>query len=88
MQKSVLLFLLAGLEDDPVVYKTQKHIQNAINREKNMVPSTSNGTNLKEGEHRNVLAIMLLDWQTPNAAPTIQNQPKIFMSKPYGLVKK
>ncbi len=83
-----ITFLLAGLEDDPVVYKTQKHIQNAINREKNMVPSTLNSTDLKEGEHRNVLAIMLLDWQTPNAAPTIQHQPKMFINKPYGLVKK
>ncbi|MDD9196178.1 DUF3541 domain-containing protein [Aliivibrio sp. S3MY1] len=83
-----ITFLLAGLEDDPVVYKTQKYIQNEINREKNMVPSTSNSTDLTEGEHRNVLAIMLLDWQTPHAAPTIQNEPKIFKSKPYGLVKK
>ncbi|MDD9154924.1 DUF3541 domain-containing protein [Aliivibrio sp. S4TY2] len=83
-----ITFLLAGLEDDPVVYKTQKHIQNAINREKNMVPSTSNSTDLTEGEHRNVLAIMLLNWQTPHAAPTIQNEPKVFKSKPYGLVTK
>ncbi|MDD9177892.1 MULTISPECIES: DUF3541 domain-containing protein [Aliivibrio] len=83
-----ITFLLAGLEDDPVVYKTQKHIQDAINREKNMVPSTSNSTDLTDGEHRNVLAIMLLDWQTPHAAPTIQNEPKVFKSKPYGLVKK
>ncbi|MCP3697846.1 MAG: DUF3541 domain-containing protein [Aliivibrio sp.] len=83
-----ITFLLAGLENDPVVYKTQKHIQDAINREKNMVPSTSNSTDLTDGEHRNVLAIMLLDWQTPHAAPTIQNEPKVFKSKPYGLVKK
>ncbi|GLR74793.1 DUF3541 domain-containing protein [Aliivibrio sifiae] len=83
-----ITFLLAGLEDDPVVYKTQKHIQNAINREKSMVPSTSNSTDLTDGEHRNVLAIMLLDWQTPHAAPTIQNEPKAFISKPYGLVGK
>ena len=83
-----ITFLLAGLENDPVVYKTQKHIQDAINREKNMVPSTSNSTDLTDGEHRNVLAIMLLDWQTPHAAPTIQNEPKVFKSKPYGLVTK
>jgi hypothetical protein len=83
-----ITFLLAGLENDPVVYKTQKHIQDAINRQVNMVPSTVNSTDLTDGEHRNVLAIMLLDWQTPHAAPTIQNEPKVFTSKPYGLVKK
>lgn len=83
-----ITFLLAGLENDPVVYKTQKHIQDEINRKKNMVPSTSNSTDLTDGEHRNVLAIMLLDWQTPHAAPTIQNEPKVFKSKPYGLVTK
>ncbi|WP_061003088.1 DUF3541 domain-containing protein [Aliivibrio sifiae] len=83
-----ITFLLAGLEDDPVVYKTQKHIQDAMNRQVNMVPSTSNSTDLTDGEHRNVLAIMLLDWQTPHAAPTIQNEPKAFISKPYGLVGK
>ena len=83
-----ITFLLAGLENDPVVYKTQKHIQDDINRQKNMVPSTTEGTDLTDGEHRNVLAIMLLDWQTPHEAPTIQNQPKIFIGKPYGLIKK
>ncbi|OCH13014.1 hypothetical protein A6E05_07665 [Aliivibrio sp. 1S165] len=83
-----ITFLLAGLENDPVVYKTQKHIQDDINRPKNMVPSTTEGTDLTDGEHRNVLAIMLLDWQTPHEAPTIQNQPKIFIGKPYGLIKK
>lgn len=83
-----ITFLLAGLENDPVVYKTQKHIQDDINRQKNMVPSTTEGTDLTDGEHRNVLAIMLLDWQTPHAAPTIQNEPNIFIGKPYGLIKK
>jgi hypothetical protein len=27
-----------------------------------MVPSESGSTDLEDGEHRNVLAIMLLDW--------------------------
>ncbi|EKO3538554.1 DUF3541 domain-containing protein [Vibrio fluvialis] len=79
-------FLLAGLEDDPVVEKTRQAIQNAVNKDAGMVPSTTGSTDVSEGEHRNVLAIMLLDWKGVNEAPTIQHQPKVFSSLPYGLV--
>lgn len=79
-------FLLAGLEDDPVVEKTRQAIQDAVNKEAGMVPATNGNTDISEGEHRNVLAIMLLDWKGVNEAPTIQHQPKVFNSLPYGLV--
>ncbi|MBO0213112.1 DUF3541 domain-containing protein [Vibrio sp. Vb2880] len=79
-------FLLAGLDDDPVVEKTRQAIQQAVNQDAGMVPSTTGSTNVSEGEHRNVLAIMLLDWKGVHDAPTIQHQPEVFNSLPYGLV--
>ena len=81
-------FLLAGLDNDPVVLKTRKVIQQSLNREQGLVPSVTGGVDLKKGEHRNVLAIMLLDWKGVHAAPTISQQPELFRSKPYGLVAK
>ncbi|MFV0448585.1 MAG: DUF3541 domain-containing protein [Vibrio sp.] len=81
-------FLLAGLNNDPVVEKTRQHIKNTINRDHGMIASTSGDFDLSSGEHRNVLAIMLLDWQQVNSIPTIEKQPKIFASLPYGLVAK
>ncbi len=79
-------FLLAGLADDPVVMKTQKAIQLAINREHGLIPSTTGNIELNSGEHRNVLAIMLLDWRGAHAVPTVTSHPEVFDSLPYGLV--
>ncbi|WP_114766857.1 DUF3541 domain-containing protein [Vibrio rhodolitus] len=81
-------FLLAGLEDDPVVAKTRQAINKAIDPQKGMVPSVTGDFDFSQGEHRNVLAIMLLDWQQVNQAPTIQKQPEIFSRLPYGLEAK
>jgi hypothetical protein len=81
-------FLLAGLEDDPVVEKTRDAIQKALHKDKGMIPSVRGDFDLAYGEHRNVLAIMLLDWQKVNPAPTVTSQPKVFSSVPYGLVAK
>ena len=79
-------FLLAGLDDDPVVLKTQKAIQQALDREHGMIPSVTGEVELENGEHRNVLAIMLLDWKGVHAAPTVSSHPEMFESLPYGLV--
>ena len=81
-------FLLAGLDDDPVVLKTRKVIQKALNREHGLIPSVTGEMDLKKGEHRNVLAIMLLDWKGMNVAPTVINEPEVFNSIPYGLIEK
>ncbi|WP_199437182.1 DUF3541 domain-containing protein [Vibrio owensii] len=83
-----ITFLLAGLDDDPVVDKTRQAIQGAINTEQGMIPSVEGDYDLKYGEHRNVLAIMLLDWQGVHQAPTVKNQPYAFESLPYGLMPK
>ncbi len=81
-----ITFLLAGLEDDPVVAKTRNAIQASIDLEKGMIPSVTGDFDVTYGEHRNVLAIMLLDWQQVNAAPKVITQPKVFARPPFGLI--
>lgn len=82
-----LTFLLAGLEDDPVVEKTRLAIQASIDEKQGMIPSITGDFDLEYGEHRNVLAIMLLDWQQVNEAPTLKGNPKVFTTIPYGLIE-
>ncbi|QPK06606.1 DUF3541 domain-containing protein [Vibrio kanaloae] len=82
-----LTFLLADLEGDPVVEKTRLAIQASINKKHGMIPSITGDFDLEYGEHRNVLAIMLLDWQQVNEAPTLKGNPKVFTKIPYGLVE-
>ncbi|UPR58950.1 DUF3541 domain-containing protein [Vibrio sp. ED004] len=82
-----LTFLLAGLEDDPVVEKTRLAIQASIDKKHGMIPSITGDFDLEYGEHRNVLAIMLLDWQQVNEAPTFKGNPKMFKTIPYGLIE-
>ncbi|OAN13718.1 hypothetical protein A3K86_14200 [Photobacterium jeanii] len=83
-----LNFLLAGKENDPVVNKIRNVIQKSINRQHGMIATRKGTFNLEKAEHRNLLAIMLLDWHQPQMGPTIQNQPKIVSSLPYGLIAK
>jgi hypothetical protein len=81
-------FLLAGLDSDPVVTKTRIAIDRAVNREHNMIPSTDGNLDLNYGEHRNVLAIMLLDWQKVHAAPVATETLGLKNTIPYGLIPK
>ncbi|MHC6529964.1 DUF3541 domain-containing protein [Vibrio proteolyticus] len=83
-----LTFLLAGLDNDPVVEKTRRAIQASLDLRHGMIPSTTGDFDLEYGEHRNVLAIMLLDWQSVNVAPTLTSNPGIFLGMPYGLIAK
>ncbi|WGV98774.1 DUF3541 domain-containing protein [Vibrio sp. YMD68] len=83
-----IAFLLAGLENDPVVEKTRQAIQGAVNKDKGMIPSTKGDFDLSYGEHRNVLAIMLLDWQGPHTAPVFNQHKNLFNNMPYGLTGK
>ncbi|KEQ18361.1 DUF3541 domain-containing protein [Endozoicomonas numazuensis] len=83
-----ITFLLAGLDNDPALEKVRKHIQASIDPKEGMIPSKDGGFELTYGEHRNVLAIMLLDWQGVNSTVNIQQRPELFKSLPYGLIKK
>ncbi|MCJ8304787.1 DUF3541 domain-containing protein [Shewanella sp.] len=55
-------FHLAGLSDNPVVAKTQAHIVNAFDESVQFIRSPMGNPDLALGEHRNVLAMMLLNW--------------------------
>lgn len=55
-------FLLAGKPDHGVVRRTQEHIIEAFDSEEQIIPSPRGNPDLVIGEHRNVLAMMLLDW--------------------------
>ncbi len=81
-------FLLAGLDNDAVVEKTREAVRKAISTDMGMIPSATGEMNLSQGEQRNVLAIMLLDWQGVHASPTVSNDPNLFANLPYGLVAK
>lgn len=81
-------YLLAGKVDSPILSDIRTFIANAIDKKEGMIPSTDGDFDLSKGEHRNVLAIMLLDWKGVNIAPTVTQHPSIFRSLPYGLIKK
>ncbi|WP_144207315.1 DUF3541 domain-containing protein [Shewanella donghaensis] len=55
-------FLLAGLPNHSVVKKTQNHIAASFETEYQLIPSPRGNPDMAMGEHRNVLAMMLLDW--------------------------
>ncbi|MBY5993340.1 DUF3541 domain-containing protein [Ferrimonas balearica] len=83
-----LSFLLAGLESDPVVAKTRAAIAAAVDPEAGLIPAVNGSRDLKGGEHRNVLAIMLLDWHAPRAGPHYAREPQLLTPLPWGLVPK
>lgn len=55
-------FHLAGLSDNKVVSLTQNHIINAYDPKEQFILSPMGNPDMAMGEHRNVLAMMLLDW--------------------------
>ncbi|MDR9826658.1 DUF3541 domain-containing protein [Vibrio sp. FNV 38] len=81
-------FLLAGLVNDPVVTKTREAIRAAVDLQQGMIPSTTGSFEFVYGEHRNVLAIMLLDWQEPQQGPTAEHDSNVFINLPDGLIPK
>ncbi|OBT16344.1 hypothetical protein A9264_11940 [Vibrio sp. UCD-FRSSP16_10] len=78
-------FLLAGLDNDPVVAITQQAIYASIDDNEGIIPSPKGSLNHNLGEHRNVLAILLLDWHTPTMGPNTSNLPHLFKTLPFGL---
>ncbi|MGX9460320.1 DUF3541 domain-containing protein [Shewanella sp. A14] len=55
-------FLITGNGNNPVVDKVKKHVIAAYDPKTMMIPSPHGKAELSSGEHRNVLAMMLLDW--------------------------
>lgn len=57
-----LSFLLAGRDEHPAVARLREALMAAIDRESGIIPSPQGSSDLVDGEHRNVLAIMVLRW--------------------------
>ncbi|HSH48530.1 MAG TPA: DUF3541 domain-containing protein [Halomonas sp.] len=55
-------FLLAGRSDSPALDAIRQALVEAYDPEAGMIPGEDGDTDLAGGEHRNVLAIMLLGW--------------------------
>ncbi|RBI66917.1 DUF3541 domain-containing protein [Vreelandella sulfidaeris] len=57
-----LAFLLAGREDHPLVGRVREALVAAVDPASDIIPSPVGEKGLAGGEHRNVLAIMVLRW--------------------------
>ena len=57
-----LAFLLAGREDHPLVGRVREALMAAIDPASGIIPSPEGEKELAGGEHRNILAIMVLRW--------------------------
>jgi hypothetical protein len=57
-----LAFLLAGREDHPLVGRVREALVASVDPASGIIPSPSGDAGLSVGEHRNVLAIMVLRW--------------------------
>lgn len=57
-----LAFLLADREDHPLVGRVREALVAAVDPASGIIPSSSGEKGLAGGEHRNVLAIMVLRW--------------------------
>lgn len=81
-----LSFKLAGLYDEPPLKRIEERIYNSVDQDKKMVPSATGSFDFAWGEHRNVLAIMLLNWQKPNGGPDLMQNPEMFEGLPLSIV--
>lgn len=72
-----LCFLLAKDNDSQALKKIKDTIVSDINPEKGMILSVKGSDDLPKGEHRNVLAVMLLDWPASLfPGPDLRNMPE------------
>lgn len=83
-----ITFLLSNQPNHKVVKKTQQFINDKIDKMNSMILSEKGSNDIEIGEHRNVLAIMLLDWKGVHVGPNIQNNHSLFSNIPFGLVIK
>ncbi|WP_185759855.1 DUF3541 domain-containing protein [Vibrio pectenicida] len=72
-----ITYLLAGKPDHRVVSLTRDHIVNSFDNEKQMILGVEGSDDLAKGEHRNVLAMMLLGWPDAlHAGPYLAQLPQ------------
>jgi hypothetical protein len=73
-----LCYLLAGKRSDPMVRACRDQIVRYYDPVAGMVPSPSGSVDLETGEHRNILAIMLLAWpERLHPGPILPVQPSV-----------
>jgi hypothetical protein len=76
---------LTGQGQVPLVREIKDSLKQAIDPKAGMIPSVSGKIELSTGEHRNVLAIALLDWpQKRYSGPDLGKMAKL----PFGIVAK
>ncbi len=67
-----ICFLLAGQTKHPLVNACREKILKQFDRKHGMVPSQRGSYNKERGEHRNILAYMLLTWKkSPRSGPNL-----------------
>lgn len=73
-----ICFLLAEEPGSPVVKKTRQHVMRRFDKKHRMILSPHGRHNLARGEHRNILAILLLNWP-----PVLYPGPKLPQQEAY-----
>jgi hypothetical protein len=81
-------FLLADLDDAPALQRIRARIAASVLTEHGVMPSSKGSVDLQTVEHRNSIAILLLDWRGAHAVPTATTHPELFKSLPFGLAAK
>lgn len=75
-----ICFCLAGKKDDPTAQKCRDAILSSVDHERGMIPSASGDYSLEKGEHRNVLAVMLLSWPDDlDPGPSFKDGPEQYL---------
>ncbi|WP_341503518.1 DUF3541 domain-containing protein [Gallaecimonas sp. GXIMD4217] len=85
MAEVALCLLLTGQQGHPLIGEVKQRLKASIHPEAGLIPSVSGKLELSSGEHRNVLAMALLNWPEQRfQGPDLGRRAKL----PYGLVAK
>ena len=71
------LSLLLVNEEYPEINLIKTHIYNKVDKKDRMVLSTTGKSNFAQGEHRNIIAILLLDWKGCNNSPSSKDMKQL-----------
>ncbi len=55
----------------------QSFIHNKVDLQKNMILSESGKSNISQGQHRNIIAVLLLDWRGCSTVPSYKEIGKL-----------
>lgn len=63
------LSLLLVNEDFPEIEVIREHVLDKVDKKKKMIPSENGKSNFAQGEHRNIIAVLLFDWKGCSTVP-------------------